>query len=72
MNVLLNAYICTLRKNSVPLVHEENKQYTLGTIANSQNTTTKINRNGTNSKVRILVEQVIHYLALKNMMLFAI
>ena len=55
MNALLNAYICALRKNSVPLIHEENKLYTFGTIANSQNTTTKINRNGANSKVRILI-----------------
>ena len=33
--------------------------YTPGTIANSQMTPTKINKNGAIAKVRVLVEQVI-------------
>ena len=53
MNVQLNVYIFTLRKMSV------NKMYIPGTIANSQRTPTKINKNGGIAKVRVLVEQDI-------------
>ena len=55
MNVLLNMYICALRKNSVPLSLFEGtiKMYTHGTILNSNRTSTKINKNGAIAEVRI-------------------
>ena len=48
MNVLLNVYICTLRKNSVPL--NAHKMHTPRTTATSQKTPTKINKNGAIAK----------------------
>ena len=61
MNLLLNVYICALRKNSVPLFPEGTIQnmYTPGTIANSHITPTKININGAVLKVKTLVKQII-------------
>ena len=61
MNVLLNVYICALRKNSAPLFPEGTIQnmYTPGTIANSHITPTKININGAVLKVKTLVKQII-------------
>ena len=58
MNVQLNVYICALRKNSVPFLPEGTIKHKC-TIANSQRTLTKTNKNGVIAKVRILVEQVI-------------
>ena len=57
MIVLLNVYICALRKESVPLL-PRGKMYTPGTIANRQTDRTpiRINKNGAVVKVRILVE----------------
>ena len=57
--MMLNVYICSLRKNNELLLHKGPKIYTPGAIANSQMTPTKINKNGAIVKVRILVEQVI-------------
>ena len=37
----------------------DSKMYTPSTMANTQRTSTKINKNGAIAKVRILVEQVI-------------
>ena len=58
MNVLLNEYICTLKKNSLPLLPEGGIKFP-GNIANLQRAPTKINKNGAIAKVRILVGQVI-------------
>ena len=62
MNVLLNMYICALRKKSAPLLPQVgvSKMYTSGTIANSQRLPTKINKNvavpvsGTSDTIRHL------------------
>ena len=61
MNVLLNVYFCDLGKNSVPLLPKGTIKcmYTPGVIANLPRTPTKINKNSTITKVKILVEQVI-------------
>ena len=51
--------ICALSKKSAHVLPNGSKRYTHGTIANSQRTPTKINKNGAMAKVRILMEQVI-------------
>ena len=58
MIVLLNVYICALRKKSTSSSQGDSKIYTLGTIANSQTdmAPTEINKNGAFVKVRILLE----------------
>ena len=58
MVVLLNEYICALRKKSVLVLWGHNKMYTPRTIGNSKTdrASTKIKQNGAVVKVRILVE----------------
>ena len=51
MNVLLNVYICALRKNTVPLLCEWTRK--IPHVA-PQRMPTKINNNGAIVKVRIL------------------
>ena len=52
MDVLLNVYVCALRKKSAPLLPEG----TSGTKANLQRTPTEINKNGAIAKIRILLK----------------
>ena len=63
MIVLLNVFICALRKKSIPLLPGgmQSKMCTPGTIANSETDRApiKINKNGAVAKVRILVELAI-------------
>ena len=59
MNVLVNVYICALRKKSASRLLGDSEMYTTGTIANSQTTPTKINKNDVTAKLRNLVEQEI-------------
>ena len=64
MIVLLNVYICALRKKCVPLLSwGHSKMYSPGTITNSHTdkTPTKIKKNGAVAKVRILMELGILY-----------
>ena len=58
MNVVPNLYICPIGKKSAPSLGVS-QIYMSGTIANSQRTPTKISKNGTAAKVRILVEKMI-------------
>ena len=52
-------HLCPQEEESTSSSWGDSKMYTSGTIANSQRTPTKINKNGVIAKVRILVEQVI-------------
>ena len=51
--------MCTKREECTSSSLGDSKIYTPGTIANSQRTPTKINKNVAIAKVRVLVEQVI-------------
>ena len=55
MNVLPEAYICSHRNNSAPLLPEVTVKciYTSSSIANSQRIQTEINKSGTIAKIRI-------------------
>ena len=52
-------YLCPQVEYCTSSSWEDNKMYTSGTIANSQRTPTKVDKNGTIAKVRIFAEQMI-------------
>ena len=52
-------YLCPQEEYCTSSSWEDNKMYISGTIANSQRTPTKVDKNGTIAKVRIFAEQMI-------------